>query len=151
VANKVENPDLFWALRGGGGATWGVVTSVTVKTFPELRTTGITLSIQGNVADNTFWEAMELFHTESLAWIEKDLYIYYEMGSFGGFKMFSAAPILAPGKSASETDAIVQNLLNRWRQMGIQFTSNTREFGSFYEAYTALFSGEGAGQNMLTS
>jgi hypothetical protein len=33
VANEVSNPDLFWALRGGGGGTWGVVTQATVKAY----------------------------------------------------------------------------------------------------------------------
>jgi FAD/FMN-containing dehydrogenase len=31
VANEVSNPDLFWALRGGGGGTWGVVVEATFK------------------------------------------------------------------------------------------------------------------------
>jgi hypothetical protein len=31
VANKVSNPDLFWALKGGGGGTFGIVTEATVK------------------------------------------------------------------------------------------------------------------------
>jgi hypothetical protein len=35
VANNYQNGDLFWALRGGGGGTFGVVVSVTLKTFPE--------------------------------------------------------------------------------------------------------------------
>jgi len=35
IANDYQNQDLFWALRGGGGGTFGVVVSVTLKTFPE--------------------------------------------------------------------------------------------------------------------
>jgi FAD/FMN-containing dehydrogenase len=31
VANAVTNPDLFWALRGGGAGTWGVVVEATFK------------------------------------------------------------------------------------------------------------------------
>ena len=27
----VEENDLFWALRGGGGGTWGIVTAMTIK------------------------------------------------------------------------------------------------------------------------
>jgi FAD/FMN-containing dehydrogenase len=31
IANAVSNPDLFWALRGGGPSTFGVVVEATVK------------------------------------------------------------------------------------------------------------------------
>ncbi|KAH6628471.1 hypothetical protein F5144DRAFT_579138 [Chaetomium tenue] len=34
TANECQNQDLFWAMRGGGGSTFGVMTSVTLKTFP---------------------------------------------------------------------------------------------------------------------
>ena len=32
VANACTNPDLFWALKGGGGGSWGVVTQLTLRT-----------------------------------------------------------------------------------------------------------------------
>jgi len=32
--NEYTDPDYFWAVRGGGGSAWGVVTSVTYKTHP---------------------------------------------------------------------------------------------------------------------
>ena len=37
IANACTNPDLFWALKGGGGGSWGVVTRVTLRTheLPE--------------------------------------------------------------------------------------------------------------------
>jgi hypothetical protein len=35
VANAASNPDLFWALKGGGGGTFGIVTEATVKAFPS--------------------------------------------------------------------------------------------------------------------
>jgi ribonuclease T2 len=31
TVNSEENNDLFWALRGGGGSTWGVIVSITVR------------------------------------------------------------------------------------------------------------------------
>jgi FAD/FMN-containing dehydrogenase len=34
TASSANNPDLFWALRGGGGGNFGVTTSLTFATFP---------------------------------------------------------------------------------------------------------------------
>ncbi len=33
TVNACRDPDLFWALRGGGGGSWGVVTKQTLRTF----------------------------------------------------------------------------------------------------------------------
>jgi FAD/FMN-containing dehydrogenase len=37
VANACTNPDLFWAIKGGGGGSWGVITRLTLRThdLPE--------------------------------------------------------------------------------------------------------------------
>jgi FAD/FMN-containing dehydrogenase len=40
TANAVQHPDLFWALRGGGGGTFGVVSRLTLRTYPAPRTLG---------------------------------------------------------------------------------------------------------------
>jgi FAD binding domain/Berberine and berberine like len=34
IANSCTNPDLFWALKGGGGGSLGVVTRLTLRTHP---------------------------------------------------------------------------------------------------------------------
>ncbi|MBT2118886.1 FAD-binding oxidoreductase [Dyella sp. LX-66] len=33
IANACRNPDLFWALKGGGGGSFGIVTRLTLRTF----------------------------------------------------------------------------------------------------------------------
>jgi FAD/FMN-containing dehydrogenase len=40
VANDTQNADLFWALRGGGGGTFGVVSKMTMRTHPLPHTLG---------------------------------------------------------------------------------------------------------------
>ncbi|KAG0238336.1 hypothetical protein BGW42_005569 [Actinomortierella wolfii] len=37
VANAYQNQDLFWALRGGGAGTFGVVTELVMRTHPPLK------------------------------------------------------------------------------------------------------------------
>lgn len=40
TANAYQNPDLYWALRGGGGGTFGVVTHMTYLAHPEPQVSG---------------------------------------------------------------------------------------------------------------
>ncbi|CAE6448508.1 unnamed protein product [Rhizoctonia solani] len=41
TANSCQNKDLFWALRGGGGGTYGVTLDVTYKTHPPLQSVAV--------------------------------------------------------------------------------------------------------------
>ncbi|MFZ0668018.1 MAG: FAD-binding oxidoreductase [Acidimicrobiales bacterium] len=41
VANAYRNADLFWALRGGGGGTFGIVSKMTMRTHPFPETLGV--------------------------------------------------------------------------------------------------------------
>lgn len=40
IANEGNNKDLFWAVRGGGGSTFGVVVEATWKIYPTVPMTG---------------------------------------------------------------------------------------------------------------
>ncbi|KXN85639.1 hypothetical protein AN958_10976 [Leucoagaricus sp. SymC.cos] len=41
--NDVENSDLFWAMRGGGAGSWGVIVNATFRTFPTFEATRSTV------------------------------------------------------------------------------------------------------------
>ena len=40
IANACTNSDLFWALKGGGGGSFGVVSKITVRVHDLPATTG---------------------------------------------------------------------------------------------------------------
>ncbi|KAL4781014.1 hypothetical protein BJX76DRAFT_363919 [Aspergillus varians] len=63
IANEYENPDLFWALRGGGGGTFGVVVDVTLRTFDEAPVIIANLNISTAPGHPNFWKAMTQFHS----------------------------------------------------------------------------------------
>lgn len=54
-------PDLFFALRGGGGSTWGIVTSLVIRAYPKTPVTTLTYSFKsgGNVSTETFWSGVD--------------------------------------------------------------------------------------------
>lgn len=51
IANACTNPDLFWALKGGGGGSFGIVTRLTLRTreLPEVFG-GVFLTVQAKSA-----------------------------------------------------------------------------------------------------
>nr|ATW01299.1 EasE [Claviceps gigantea] len=55
TANEYENQDLFWALRGGGGGTFGVVTQATIRVFPDDPVTVTTTKIETALTNTLFW------------------------------------------------------------------------------------------------
>lgn len=73
VADACTNPDLFWALRGGGGGTYGVVTHVHYKVYPVTKIQRINFGIYGtnNIEEEdqpAFFSIMKQWLT---FWIEK--------------------------------------------------------------------------------
>jgi len=61
VANTCQNQDLFWALRGGGGGTFGVVTRVTLMTHPLPDRFGMVNGAVTAKTDAAFKQLIERF------------------------------------------------------------------------------------------
>ncbi|KAK4233368.1 FAD binding domain-containing protein [Achaetomium macrosporum] len=60
TATPTKNPDLYWALSGGGGGTYAAVLSMTVKAHPDVQVAGGTLifSLQQSTTPDAFWGAV---------------------------------------------------------------------------------------------
>ncbi|KAI0433349.1 hypothetical protein F5Y09DRAFT_329057 [Xylaria sp. FL1042] len=56
TANACQNTDIFWAIRGGGGGTFGIVLNVSVKAFPMPYVSFLGLDISAaNSTSTTAW------------------------------------------------------------------------------------------------
>jgi FAD/FMN-containing dehydrogenase len=69
IANAAQNPDLFWALKGGGGGTFGVVTRLTLRTHPLPDYFGgvaATITATSDAAYPALVERVISFYRESL-------------------------------------------------------------------------------------
>lgn len=61
IANECQNKDIFWALRGGGGGTFGVVTKMTLKAHELPKLFGV---LEGKItasSDDAFKELLFYF------------------------------------------------------------------------------------------
>jgi hypothetical protein len=65
IVNEKSNPDLFWALRGGGASTYGIVTQVIYKAYPAPKVTAISLYMAPKnstaAAQEAYYQAMGYF------------------------------------------------------------------------------------------
>jgi FAD/FMN-containing dehydrogenase len=61
IVNQAREPDLFWALKGGGGGTFGVVTRMTLATYELPATFGaVKLDLQA-LSDEAYWRLLARF------------------------------------------------------------------------------------------
>lgn len=61
IANSCQHQDLFWALKGGGAGTFGVVTKVTLLTHPLPKTFGLLKGKLTAKSDDYFKELIRRF------------------------------------------------------------------------------------------
>ncbi|KAL6352400.1 hypothetical protein LRP88_14167 [Fusarium phalaenopsidis] len=95
------NAEIFWAVRGVGGATFGVVTSLTVRIWPKMTFSGVTWSLsseEAGISKDLFWEAMRIYWAKFPEYNDNHTYGYSTLFSAGpGKYLWSMKPWLVPG------------------------------------------------------
>ena len=78
TVSETSNPDLFWALRGGGGGTFAVVVSVIIRAHPKLNvvTSNWILNTTTNGVDK-YWAGVKKFYDVFEAWADAGIYTFY--------------------------------------------------------------------------
>ena len=138
TTNSFQYPDLFWALRGGGGGTYGVVTSTTYQTHPTFpMVAGVLLAnfTSPTIAQNVTTEFIKLHPSLSDA----------GLGGYFGFSNFSfSAIIVAPNISLADANATFLPFAQFVEEAtgGLVYTQ-TIPFPSFFEFLTTFFGGPG--------
>ena len=153
TANAKQNPDLFYALRGGGPAAFGVIVSATFKTFPEARSAGATLYLNSTSGIGTnetlLWEGIRIFHRHANAFVDAGLYALFTIAPL----RLRVRPWVAFNKTAAQLDAVLAPMKSELVAAGVPFEDTpAREYPTLYDLYLDLFEDE-SGNNapMLTS
>lgn len=144
TASEKHNSDLFWAIRGGGGSTYGVVTSAVVKAHPRLSSvatmTFAFTSGVGNVTDTMFWKAVKAFWDRFPEYARDNAnYEYFFIANLGTGYSFSMAPWFAPGFTEKQLRELAAPLFSEWEDIGINVEPVYKEYDDFYPAWKASF------------
>jgi len=111
-ANACTNQDLFWALRGGGGGTFGVVTHVQYKLHPLTTIVEVNFWYGGyDWAEKNEYDALiTAIDTWFEFWIEKSVNLDSRWSGF--FNIFGAHLLFAGSEDDARTTFIDD--FNRW-------------------------------------
>ncbi|KAH7008310.1 hypothetical protein EDB80DRAFT_433821 [Ilyonectria destructans] len=144
TASEQSNPDLFWALRGGGGGTYGVVTSAIVKAHPKINAvSSMTFSLTsgtGNVTDAMFWKAVHSYWKRFPEWARENAnYEYFIISNIGTGYNFAMSPWFAPGMTVAQLKALVAPMFAEWAEIGIEIDPVYKEYTDFYPAWKNSF------------
>jgi hypothetical protein len=142
TANSCQNKDIFYAIRGGGGGTYGVITSATMKVYPSPRTTLWTLSIsQRQLSNDTeWWDLMAFFQSQQASLKAGGLQGYYFM--LGPQIMGTNAIVLGfylYDKPNGTVESLFKPLRQKLDEMSevVTYNSTVVSGASFMEVYEA--------------
>jgi hypothetical protein len=139
VANKIINPDIFWAVRGGGGGTFGVLVEATMKVYPDTNFTVLTFWM-----NSTSWlpsamnKPVEYFLNKVPDLYDQGVSGYFvpALGSFRG-------QAIHPGKWSGVENAkrIWKPILDEMSKFPtmVQYQAKTYDFKSWKEFYDTAY------------
>ncbi|KAF2645835.1 FAD/FMN-containing isoamyl alcohol oxidase-like protein MreA [Massarina eburnea CBS 473.64] len=138
TASNSSNPDLYWALRGGGGGTYGVVTSIIVRAHPKMPivTSLINFASGGNISNEVFYEGVRKYYEMMIPFTDAHTYSYFWIwANDNGTFSFQMTPLFAPNHTIESFNELMKPWFDRLSELGIPFTAETTRYESFYPAY----------------
>lgn len=132
TASSTVNPDLFWALRGGGGSTFGVVTSVIVKAFPKMHVTKSVFTFSSEDQEK-FFKGVKAYFKHLPAFTDAGTYSYFWMQSVPSLE-FRMQPFFAPNHTIESFNELTQPFFEDLAALGINLTPNTTFYDNYYSA-----------------
>jgi hypothetical protein len=105
TASPTENSDLYWALSGGGGGTYGVVVALTVKAYPDSVVAGAVggFAAEG-LTEDTYWDAVESFLSILPALVDAGAHTTFITQK----TVFTLYEITIPGGAEGQIQALVE-------------------------------------------
>ncbi|KAI0191339.1 FAD/FMN-containing isoamyl alcohol oxidase MreA [Astrocystis sublimbata] len=120
-ATPTKNSDLYWALSGGGGGTYGVVTSMTSKAYPDIPVTGATFSFTKTaMSRDQFYNVAETYIKTLPAIVDAGAVTV----SFLSNTTLAIAPLTAPGSTPEKVTQLLQPIMDQLTSYNVSFTQS---------------------------
>ncbi|CZR69907.1 uncharacterized protein PAC_19807 [Phialocephala subalpina] len=132
TANRCQNQDIFFALRGGGGGTFGVVMETTSRIHPEVPLQFAFVSALGAAPDGGS-SVIDMVLDNAQKWANDGWGGYLVPG-----KALFEVILITPKLTLDEAKASMQPVLNYtdWLQsQGVTVTANVTTLANYWEFY----------------
>jgi hypothetical protein len=135
VANRDQNSDLYWALSGGGGGTYGIVVSMTSKAHPDTPTSAMNLTFtSAGISQDDYYSAISTFHASLPPLVDAGaMSVWYFTN-----QSFAISPITGPNISVSQLKEFLAPLENKLKALNITYTSYYSQFSGYLKEYNAM-------------
>ncbi|KAF2829523.1 hypothetical protein CC86DRAFT_190920 [Ophiobolus disseminans] len=145
TANSSSNTELFWALRGGGGGTFGVVSSVTIRVYKDMPVAAASWSLSSAaLGKEKFWAAVKAWFDLANTNADGGVYTYSTLVPKASDYTFTMQPLFAPNKSSTQLNSILAPYLSKLTSLNIPLSPEISSYNSFYPAWQAEFPPEPA-------
>ncbi|KAH7060667.1 hypothetical protein B0J12DRAFT_340423 [Macrophomina phaseolina] len=138
-----NNPDLFWALRGGGGSTYGIVTSLIIRVYPKAPVSTLTYSFStgANVSSSAFWSGIDVFFATYPTYADAGMYTYYTISCANATTCTLAVnPLWATNTTCAQLRAFTGPYFAQLATLGISVDNATyTTYPSLLPAFLATF------------
>ena len=136
-ASPTENPDLYWALSGGGGGTYGVVHSLTSRVYEDQPISGLNLSFtSAGLTEDVFFRIIGSWHRRLIPITDAGCYALTLVTQ----ESFTVFPVLCSGISIADLKALMAPFTNELSQAGVNYTVDYSDYPSYLAGYTGLIS-----------
>ncbi len=133
VATPVNDySDLYWAMSGGGGGTYAVALSMTVRAHPDGPIGGGYLSFNdSSVGHEAFWDAIGAFQSFVPTVAKDGVSVLYSMYNHS-FSMFS---LTAPDRTVGQVSAFMAPVLAELDRRAVPYTFKPRSWPTFLQYF----------------
>lgn len=136
VASPTSNPDLYWALSGGG-SYYAIVLSVTVKLHSDGPIGSAELSFNASaVGSDVFWDAIGAVNA---ALPTAFLDLGHTFAYFITNRSFSSVSVIADGVSPDGVGNLLAPILSELTSRNISFSFSTGQTSTYLEQFVADF------------
>lgn len=139
-ADPKNNPDLFFALRGGGGGTWGVVTSMVLRAYPDEQIAALTYDFGTGVAEETFWAGIDALWSYFTTWPEAGVWSYFTISCTDTVDCSIAMnPQLGVGMTVDQLKTQTEPFLANLTALGINVTANYTQYAGYLDMFEGVW------------